>query len=435
MSQLKEVLLQGHESKDLDYKGPCKWDEKESKKACCEIVKDILAMANTLGGYIVIGVSEQDGRFVWEGLTREQGESFETTRINRFLQNYADPPINTLLNKVEHDGRLFAFIEIPRFSDTPHICQKDYPGVLAAPALYVRTDSNESAPLRSSSDFRSIIEHAIRNRSDHLLTSMRAILTGTALKPPISDKARFEQQFLEALGRWTELNPFPEKKYEGYREASFHPSIFQEERFDFDGLESARKRAYANFHGWPFIFWHEDRTELSHVISDGIETYLTTQDFGGNDRCDFWRMHRSGFLYHRVLMREEGYTRSRNMAPALDVGDTARYVAEAIYCLGRIYEGVLQDDEEIALKIRVLGVKGRVLKIFDESRGPLLGEHVSAISEIAYEKARPLAEWRAGTVDLAVAICKEIFLKFNWREPNLTAIREIIETNFTRSFS
>ena len=100
MNQLKEILLQDYESKDLDYKCPCQWDEKD-KKACCEIVKDILAMANTLGGYIVIGVSEQDSGFKWEGLSPEQAKSFETSRLNRFVQNYADPPINTFLKKVD----------------------------------------------------------------------------------------------------------------------------------------------------------------------------------------------------------------------------------------------------------------------------------------------------------------------------------------------
>ncbi|MBE9569024.1 MAG: ATP-binding protein, partial [Proteobacteria bacterium] len=96
MKQLEEILLQGYESKDLDYKGPCQWDEKD-KKACCEIVKDILAMANTLGGYIVIGVKENDKGFECQGLSVEQAKSFETSRLNRFLQNYADPPINALL--------------------------------------------------------------------------------------------------------------------------------------------------------------------------------------------------------------------------------------------------------------------------------------------------------------------------------------------------
>ena len=66
--QLIDILRRGHESKDLDYKGPMLWDESD-KKACCEVVKDILGMANTLGGFIVVGVSETLAGFSWDGLS------------------------------------------------------------------------------------------------------------------------------------------------------------------------------------------------------------------------------------------------------------------------------------------------------------------------------------------------------------------------------
>ena len=61
------ILRRGFESKEFDYKGPCVWD-KGDKKACCEIVKDILATANTKGGFIVVGVDETDTGFSWSGL-------------------------------------------------------------------------------------------------------------------------------------------------------------------------------------------------------------------------------------------------------------------------------------------------------------------------------------------------------------------------------
>ncbi len=49
--KLIDILLRKEESKDLDYKGPCEWNSK-NKASCCELVKDILALSNTLGGYL-----------------------------------------------------------------------------------------------------------------------------------------------------------------------------------------------------------------------------------------------------------------------------------------------------------------------------------------------------------------------------------------------
>lgn len=54
-TELIAVIERNFESKGLDYKGPCSWAAND-KKSCCELAKDIMAMANTEGGYIVIGV-------------------------------------------------------------------------------------------------------------------------------------------------------------------------------------------------------------------------------------------------------------------------------------------------------------------------------------------------------------------------------------------
>jgi predicted HTH transcriptional regulator len=125
--ELIAILLQGHESKELDYKCGMAWKEAD-KKSCCELVKDILAMANTRGGFIAIGVSEQPNGYSFDGVTVDQAETFDTSRLNRFLQSYADPPINALLRKVKHEGRIFVLIEVPAFTDTPHILPEGPPG-------------------------------------------------------------------------------------------------------------------------------------------------------------------------------------------------------------------------------------------------------------------------------------------------------------------
>jgi len=144
------------------------------KKGCCSLVKDILGMTNALGGYIVIGVSEAPTGFSWDGLDAAQLKTFDTSRLNRFLQNYADPLINARLRKIEHGGSTSSSSKC-RFTDTPHVCQKEYQSALTAPTIYVRTDNNETAPLKSSADFRLIVEQAVRNRADTLLNSFRTI--------------------------------------------------------------------------------------------------------------------------------------------------------------------------------------------------------------------------------------------------------------------
>ncbi|HBB16158.1 MAG TPA: hypothetical protein DCZ97_03840 [Syntrophus sp. (in: bacteria)] len=429
---LKDILLRGYETKDLDYKAPIMWDE-NNKKACCEVVKDILGMANTLGGYIVIGVSESSNGFIWDGITDQQARSFDTSRVNRFLQNYADPPINTTLRKKDHDGKTFVIIGVPRFSDTPHICQKDYPGVLTAPTLYVRTDNNETAPIRSSADFRFILENAIRNRGDKLLASVRAILTTGEVSPNPNDEEQFQAQFSEAAIRFDmTLNPYKEKNYSGYREAAFYPTRFEDRRFTLDELRAAAERASIDFRGWPFLFISRSRPDLRYAIQDGWEALIPDVDFQGNDRVDFWRFQQSGFFYHRVLIWEESHQRRQGQPSTMDVGALAMYVAEAIHCLTKLYENLLDDTEQVTFSLRVLGTKDRQLERLDSKGGSLSMIYRSKLPEIRFSRILPLADWRAAIVEHAVEISKEVFLRFNWEQPSLGIIRQIIQKMFAR---
>jgi len=430
---LAEILLTGHESKEFDYKAPMKWNEAD-KGACCALVKDILAMANTSGGFIAIGVSEQPTGYSFDGLSPDQAKTFDTTRLNRFLQSYADPPINALLRKVSHDGKVFVIVQVPPFPDTPHICQKEYPGVLASLSLYVRTDNNESAPIRSAADFKAVVERAVRNRSDALLAAFRSILTSGLTSPEPSALDQFLAQRREARARFDQINPLKdEEPLLGYLEVSFLPEVFDPQRFSLDVLRAAAERAHVTYTGWPFLFIHHARPEKTYVIQDGWETLIQTKDFGGYYLMDFWRLQQSGFFYYRTILRPSVRQLEQGAVPVANLQYIAVYVAEAIDCLIRLYDGLFEDSELMSLDLRILNADGRVLVNADGAL-PLWDAYTCRIPEIVIERRFSLAEWRAAVVDHAVAITKEIYLRFNWPQPNLELARNAITRMFSRQW-
>jgi hypothetical protein len=435
--QLITILRRGYESKDLDYKGPMSWDE-TGKEACCGLVKDVLGMANTAGGFVIIGVSEGPSGFSWDGLSPEQLGTFETSRVNRFLQNYADPPINALLRKIDHENKSFVIIEIPLFPDTPHICVKEYPKVLTAPTLYVRTDNNETAPIRSSADFRTVLERAVRNRSDILLTSIRSILRtgmGPESGPIPASVDRFRAQRTQAIARFEQLNPLKGARCAGYFEASFFPERFELSRFTLDQLRLAASRGSVDFRGWPFLYVHPNTPDRTYAIEDGLETFVQTKDFGNDDLVDFWRLQQSGFFYQRTAMRPASIkAREGTIRCVVDFRAAAIYVAEAIHCLTRLYDGLLDDVDEVSLMLALLGTEDRLLVSSGPSSGPLFENYTCRISEIIVERRRPLADWRAGIVDHAVEIANEVYQRFNWPNPNLGAARTAIDKMFARTW-
>lgn len=439
------LILHPYESKEHDFKGPMAWNGVD-KKACCELVKDILAMANTKGGFIVIGVEETGNGFIPSGLTSAQLTSFQSEEINRFIQRYAEPPINTTLSKVEHGEKSFVIINIPQFSNIPHICKKDYPGVLTTPTLYVRTDNNESAPIATTSDFHALIESAIVKREQSLLTAIRSVLKG--YEPNIEQRQtineQYEKQIVFAVNAFEEKNPLKQKNYTGYREVTFFPSSsYGEQRFEVQKLKEALKQASVDFRGWPFIFVSRDPKDL-YVIQDGIESLVSFPDFNSNDRADFWRIYTSGLFYHKSLMWEESQYRKqtgvidikyvlskKHKGPTMDFIALTYHVAEAINALTLLYTALDMTEEPITAIFKVKGTEDRMLTSYAPGRF-LSMPYIARIPEIVEERTYSLNEWKAGIIDLSIDVIKAICLKFNWENPSVSVFREDIEKLFGR---
>jgi hypothetical protein len=393
------------------------------------LVKDILALANTGGGWLVIGVSETGVAFSPDGVSEEQAASFETTQVNKFLNNYADPPINTRIHKPEVKGKRFVAIGIPGFSDTPHICQKEYPGVLTAPTLYVRTDNNESAPIKNSADFRAVIERATRNRADQILESVRAVITHGVQEQRPSDREQFEAQVAEARKRCDEKNPYRDKDY-GYRESVFYPASFDPGRFDLPTLKAMALNAYADFRGWPFLFATQARPDWITAIQDGHESMIKEQHgVDGIDDVHFWQLRQSGLLYVRQLLREDAYRAAHGGNLFLNFESFSIVAFEAVHCLVKLYEGRLEDSEDVALRFCLTGTQDREL----ESYGWHYRHYMCRIPDVTYAKTLSLGDWRAGMIDHGIAICEHVFHRFNWGEPNLSESRVLMEKAMKRS--
>lgn len=415
----ESLVCRFSEGKDLEYKGPIKWN-RENKKECCELVKDMIAIANSGGGWLIIGIRETDNGFEECGLSLDQVSSFESTRVNSFLNIYADPPINTRVHKPKVRGNQYVVVEIPGFSETPHLCQKDFPEVLTSPTLYVRTDNNESAPIRNSSDFRAIIERSVRNRADQILTAVHP-----AFHEDQTAREQFENQAAEARTQCDSKSPDLEHDH-GFRETIFHPGTFLTDRLDLQELKTMAARASIDLRGWPFLYYTDKRPELLHTIQDGIEFYLAEKRYS-NDELHFWQLRKSGLLYIRQSL---GLVASDAGRPGLNVQVFSINAVEAIHCLIKIYQGSMDDSENITFKLRLMKMQDRML-IFPlntyQSR-----DYVCQIPEITYQKTLSLADWCAGMFDHAVEICDHVFQRFNWEQPNLVESRKLMEMAINR---
>lgn len=405
-----EIVNRGYESKDLDYKQATFWKETD-KAACCELVKDILAMANTGGGFIVLGVEERNEGFNFLGMSHEQLATFDTTRLNNFVQRYADPPINTRL--IKHEEK-FVVIVVPAFSETPHLCVKDYEGVLRTHTLYIRTDNNASAPLGSSSDFRVLLAQAVRNSHAEFLSKLDAVLKGRSSLSPQDASAGFSVELDAARERWQEVLAEKNMAYKSFVEFVFQPEHSQEDRIKKCDLETAARGACQDYRGWPFLYISHSEPDCTYNVNKGIETLIKIESFRHGDMMDLWRFYETGLFFQRKLLVEETHEHIYRKDRVLELRYNNAYFAEAIHCLVKLYEEVLPPTELVSLTITFTDMKGR--KLVDTSgrmsffRQPL----VSHEEILTCTRTMSLAEWTASSNDSAADMALQVFDMFNW---------------------
>jgi len=361
------------------------------------------------------------------GLTSDEARSWDTTRVNNFVNRYAEPPVNATLQKVDWEDKTYLIIGVPEFPDLPHICRKSYNDILSAPTLYIRTDNNESAPISRTSDLNALIERAVRKRGDAIVDTVRHVLSVGLTEPEPSAAKQFESQIEDALARFAEQSKFA-GKFDGWREMVAFPDTFQPGRVGTEAILNALKYAEEDFRGWPFLCM--GRHNQPYRIADGYELHFT----GAVDERqyeDFWQLRDTALFFHRRLMIEETATPDRWVSEVLEakgaisfmnIPGTLYYVTEGIRCISRVYEALEIEDDPITLRFRITGTERRILL----PRNPVatVGEWTCRISSVDIARTEPLGVWRASTAQLAAEIATKIFKMFNWTDPPINQLRE-----------
>lgn len=156
--ELDKLLLGAEETHAVEFKGPMSWDHNS-------LVKDILAFSNTLdGGVIIFGVEDEGP--VPVGISPDQAATFDLEVMRDKVANYADPHVDFRCDVLEaSDGLTYAVITVSPFDDVPVICRKGGTEVVLG-TIYTRTRAGrpQSAPVKTSSELRALIERAIVNR-------------------------------------------------------------------------------------------------------------------------------------------------------------------------------------------------------------------------------------------------------------------------------
>lgn len=196
----EELVKRAVESDELDYKAHQSWNTM-SRNAKAKIVRHLAAFANTHGGYLVIGVGEDNSGYPGDlqGLTDEECASFDPSKVGAFVKNYIEPPIDFTIERPLVDGKRFAIFVVKPFSAMPHVCCQAVEHELREGVFYIRTADASSRPATRAMELHQLIQRALRNQREMLGRMLRGILYETNSSTTLPEQPGVVEQLRSAI--------------------------------------------------------------------------------------------------------------------------------------------------------------------------------------------------------------------------------------------
>jgi predicted HTH transcriptional regulator len=201
-SEAEEILAGGRELRNFEVKGP---GLRSDTQLVAKVIRASLSMGNLRdGGYVLIGLGDGQLEEMQPGLVEEEAASWMAfDDLARKFSAYSDPPLVFDLAELDlSNGARVVLIEVSEFTDVPHVCARQYDGVLRKGALYVRSRGvPETVEVSDPVEMREVIDLATEKALRRVVeTTKRAGVDILAASQQDSfDEPPFDQQRRKAF--------------------------------------------------------------------------------------------------------------------------------------------------------------------------------------------------------------------------------------------
>lgn len=376
--ELQELIRAPREDLAIELK--C-WMDIDDKVVQAKIAKELLALRNHGGGYLVIGFHDKHPPVPDENRP-ETLEGFCTDAINNIIKRYAEPSFHSVSHVVAHPitGETHPVISVPGGAKSPVRCKSDSPdnGKSAkVDTYYIRRPGPESAPPQSGAEWDALLERCLAGRKEELLSSLVGLLGGGSIslntggetqisKNPFTELREFRD---EAISRLEELQQA--KLPEGDEARFLHGRYILSARFvgktkqlqpsDLIQSLSGLKR----YTGWsPMYIFTRPELEPYPVNEKIVECWLGRDEARDVGHSDFWRASTDGVITLVRGFQEDGHDgRALGIEPGTCIEFTlpAWRVAEFLLRIREFGDRCMDGPFTIQLITQWQGIDGRKL--------------------------------------------------------------------------
>ncbi len=175
IEELQPLITEPREALDAEYKG---WLNLTTNEHKAVLAKAAIAIANHGGGYIIVGLEEQNDRLVGSPRPNEM-PAITQDAVNAAIHRFATPEFHCELYSVPDpaSGNAYPVIVVPGGLTEPVMSKRDCPGIISQNRCYIRKPGPRSEEPQTGEEWRTLLRRCVRAGRDDMLEAIRSIVS------------------------------------------------------------------------------------------------------------------------------------------------------------------------------------------------------------------------------------------------------------------
>lgn len=426
LDQLSDLMEDPVEALDRKY---TLWLDPTSQRDIAETAKALIALANSGGGFLVMGFRELSGNLIPQDDAAKPSDEFDQNLVNGIVESFAEPAFRCTFRRVSNPntGTKHPVISVSGSSTVPICTKRSFDSVLTGNTYYIRRPGPESEPPQSKKEWEELLRRALTNAAAQFGSELKDTAKTNVQPIDTSEMHRLEQWVAQCDARFDEivieLADAPSRYRHGYWTIAYEIAPIRKEP-SLGELAEFLRRSRGRETGWPAFSSPERADRAPKPWRGVVECQIARPHIWSEPaRSDFWRVSPEGFAYllrgyqEDALPAEAPGSLFDMVVPAWRIGECLLQASRLARCFG--------EDETMRFMARWRGLRGRRLAIIgsgDRYADPL-PEKPAAQDEIRSSVVTTAQQILMSLPELVMDLTAPLYATFDISEPGLDFYR------------